>query len=225
MLEGLKIKLTEIAKRADADGLCKHKSGNFSIRDESTGYVLVTPSGVSRDKLTTNHICVVDIDMNLIEVNEDVRPTSELLMHVEAYKCRPDVKAIVHTHSKFATAFSVLNKEIPPIVYEIVNIVGGEGIIKVAPYARPGTADLANSIKKPIKDADACLMANHGVLAVSKESIDDAFLKASYVEEVAEIYYRTLLINGGKEPKTIAQSELGKWSYPEQIKLNDKDKK
>ena len=66
-------------------------------------------------------------------------------------------------------------------------------------------------------------MANHGVLAVSKEDIDDAFLKAAYVEEVAEVYYRALLINGGKEPNTIPQSELGKWSYPEQIKLNNKD--
>lgn len=225
MLEGLKVKLTEIAKRADADGLCKHKSGNFSIRDEATGYILVTPSGVSREELTANHICVVDMDMNLIEVNKDVRPTSELLMHIEAYRCRPDVKAIVHTHSKFATAFSVLNKEIPPIVYEIVNIVGGEGIIRVAPYERPGTEALAKSIVKPIEIADACLMANHGVLAVSKEDIEDAFLKAAYVEEVAEVYYRALLINGGKEPSTIPQSELGKWSYPEQIKLNNKTKK
>lgn len=225
MLEELKIKLTGIAKRADADGLCKHKSGNFSIRDEATGYILVTPSGVSREELTANHICVVDMDMNLIEVNEDVRPTSELLMHIEAYRCRPDVKAIVHTHSKFATAFSVLNKEIPPIVYEIVNIVGGEGRIRVAPYERPGTEELAKSIVKPIEIADACLMANHGVLAVSKEDIEDAFLKAAYVEEVAEVYYRALLINGGKEPNTIPQSELGKWSYPEQIKLNKKDTK
>lgn len=222
MLEDLKIKLTKIAKKADSEGLCKHKSGNFSIREEKTGYILVTPSGIAREELTPNHICIVDMNSNLIEVKENVKPTSELLMHLEAYKCREDIKAIVHTHSKVATAFSVLNKEIPPIVYEIVNVVGGDGRIKVAPYARPGTVELAKSIIEPIKKADACLMANHGVLVVSIKDIDDALLKASYVEEIADVYYRTLLINNGNEPKTISEGELSLWKYPDEINLNAK---
>lgn len=221
MLEDLKKKLTKIAKKAEEEGLCKHKSGNFSIRDTKTGYVLVSPSAVAREDLTYNDICIVDINANLIEANANVKPTSELLMHLEVYKCRNDIAAIVHTHSKFATAFSVLNKEIPPIVYEVVNVVGNDGIIKVAPYARPGTEELAKSIVEPIKKAEACLMANHGVLAVS-DNIDDALLKASYVEEIAEIYYRALLINGGMEPKSISQEELLGWKYPEQINLNNK---
>lgn len=218
MLEGSKQKLVEIAKKADSAGLCKHKSGNFSIRDEKTGYILVTPSAVAREDLTKDHICIVDMNLNLIEVNADARPSSETMMHIEAYKCRPDVKAIVHTHSKFATAFSVLRKEIPPIVYEIVNVVGGDGRIKVAPYYRPGTVELAKSIIKPISKADACLIAHHGVLTVSSKGIDDAYLKASYVEEIAEVYYRALLINGGMEPEHIPEKELSKWKYPDEIK-------
>ncbi|GAA0075758.1 class II aldolase/adducin family protein [Clostridium sp. CTA-5] len=221
MLEDLKKKLTKIAKKAEEEGLCKHKSGNFSVRDKETGYILVTPSAIARENLTYNDICIVDINANLIEVNTNVKPTSELLMHLEVYKCRKDVTAIVHTHSKFATAFSVLNKEIPPIVYEVVNVVGNDGRIKVAPYARPGTVELAKSIVEPIKKADACLMANHGALAVSND-IDDALLKASYVEEIAEVYYRTLLINGGIEPKAISEEELACWKYPDQINLSNK---
>ncbi|WP_040328287.1 class II aldolase/adducin family protein [Clostridium ihumii] len=217
MLEDLKRKLVKIAKEADEAGLCKHKSGNFSIRDEKSGYILVTPSAVSREELTENHICVVDMNLNLLEVNEKVRPTSELLMHIETYKCRKDVKAIVHTHSKFATAFSVLNKEIPPIVYEIVNVIGGSGRIKVAPYKRPGTPELAKSIIEIIKKDNACLMAHHGVITVSEKDIEDAYLKAAYVEEIAEIYYRTLQINKGQEPELIPKEELGVWKYPAEV--------
>ncbi len=219
MLEDLKIKLIEIAKQAEAEGLCKHKSGNFSIKDDKTGYVVVSPSGISRDDLTPDHICVVDMDANVVEAKENVKPTSELLMHLEAYKCREDIRAIVHTHSKTATAFSVLSKEIPPIIYEIVNVVGGSGTIEVAPYARPGTQALAKNIIEPIRKTDACLMAHHGVLAVSTEDIEDALLKAAYVEEVAEVYCKALLINNGKEPETIPEDELRRWQYPNEINL------
>lgn len=208
MLENLKSKLVEVAKDAETAGLCKHKSGNFSIKDEETGYIVVTPSGISRKELTSRHICVVDMESNLIEVEENVRPTSELLMHIETYKCRPNVKAIVHTHSKYATAFSVVDKEIPPIVYEIVNVIGGDGNIRVSPYEKPGTLELAKSVLPIIKDSDACLMANHGVMAVSEKDIDDAYLKAAYVEEVAEIYYLSLQINKGKEPSLIPSQDL-----------------
>ncbi|NEU04412.1 class II aldolase/adducin family protein [Clostridium senegalense] len=217
MLEDLKKRLVKIAKYADSQGLCKHKSGNFSIRDEKSGYILVTPSAVSREELNKNHICVVDMDSNLIEVHEKVRPSSELLMHIEVYKCRPDVKAIVHTHSKFATAFSVVSKEIPPIVYEIVNVIGGDGRIKISPYKRPGTIELAKSIIGVIKNDNACLMANHGVLTVSSKDIEDAYLKAAYVEEVAEIYYNALQINRGEEPELIPEQELELWKYPDEI--------
>lgn len=217
MLENLKIKVTEIAKKAEAAGLCRHKSGNFSAKDKETGYIAVTPSGVSREVLTAEDICIVDLAANVIEASTAVRPTSELLMHLAVYRTRPDVYAVVHTHSKFATAFSVLQKEIPPIVYEVVNVVGNGGRISVAPYARPGTEELAQSIIVPMRDGDVCLMANHGALAAAGD-LDEALLKASYVEEIAEIYYHAILLNGGREPQAIAQEELGLWAYPEQIK-------
>lgn len=121
MLDKLKEQVIKIAKEADKSGMCKHKSGNFSIRDKKTGYVVITPSGVAREILTSDHICVVDLDANVIEMKTEAKPSSELLMHLEVYKTRKDVNAVVHTHSRFATAFAVLSKEIPPIVYECNN--------------------------------------------------------------------------------------------------------
>lgn len=219
MLEQLKRKVIEIAKRAEAEGLCRHKSGNFSLRDRDTGRVAVTPSGVAREDLTEDAICVVDLEANVLEAGDGVRPTSELLMHLKVYQTRPDLFAVAHTHSKFATAFSVLNKEIPPIVYEAVNIVGSGGRIRVAPYARPGTEALAASVIAPMREGEVCLLANHGALAAA-ENLDEALLKAAYVEEIAEVYYRAIMLNGGKEPEAIPRDELGLWKYPNEIKMN-----
>ncbi|MFD3157733.1 class II aldolase/adducin family protein [Haloimpatiens sp. FM7330] len=216
MLENLKKDVVRIAKAADESGLCRHKSGNFSIRDKETGYIVVTPSAVAREDLTYHDICVVDINANAIEIETNVRPTSELLLHLEAYKTREDINAVVHTHSHFATAFAVLSKEIPPIVYEAVSY-GGK--VPVAPYGRPGTRKLAESVIEPLKVSNACLLENHGVVTIAND-IDTALLNANYVEEVAEVYYRTLLINNGKEPKPLSSEELQKWAYPSEIKLN-----
>jgi L-ribulose-5-phosphate 4-epimerase len=86
MLEKLKEQLVEIAKNADSSGLCKHKSGNFSIRDKKTGYIVITPTGLDRKELNYHDICVVDIDGNEVEIETDVKPTSEILMHIAIYK-------------------------------------------------------------------------------------------------------------------------------------------
>ena len=216
MLEDIKKKVVEIAKQADKAGLCKHKSGNFSIRDKKTGYIVITPSGVDREVLTYKDACVMDLDANVIEAETNLKPSSEVLVHIQAYKSRPDVNAVVHTHSRFATAFAVIGKEIPPIVYEAANY--GKYVL-VAHYGRPGTKQLAESIIEPLKKTDACLMEQHGVLVVDENTLDNALLKAFYVEDVAEIYYRALNINGGKEPPVLPPEELEKWEYPSEIKF------
>lgn len=216
MLEELKKKIVEIALDADKNGLCRHKSGNFSIRDEKTGYIAITPSGVSRYDLTYHDICVVDIDANIIEIETAVKPTSEILMHLQAYRTRKDVHAIVHTHSRFATTFAILGREIPAVAFEAIHY-GGK--VPVAPYGRPGTPELAKSIIEPVKHSDACLLERHGVLTLDSENLDNALLKAYYVEQVAELYYRTLQISGGKEPAAFTEDEFKAWKYPQEVKL------
>lgn len=221
MLEELKKEVVKIAKEADRSGLCKHRSGNFSIRDKETGYVVVTPTGVDREKLTYHDICVMDLEANVIENVTGLRPTSEVLMHLELYKTRSDIFAVAHTHSRFATAFAVLKKPIPAIIYECANLGLKDAVIPVAPYGRPGTRALSDSIIEPIKRADTILLEKHGVVAVDKDP-EEALLKAHYVEELAEVYYRSLVINGGKEPETFKSEELEKWEYPCEIKFPNK---
>ncbi len=218
MLEDLKKQVVQYALSADRSGLCKHRAGNFSVRDPKTGYVCITPTGVDREELSYHDICVIDLEANVIEAETGLRPTSESLMHLAAYKCRSDVHAVAHTHSRFATAFAVLHKPIPAVIYEILGLGCKKGYIPVADYGRPGTPELAQSIVEPLQISDAVLMESHGVLAVDKE-LKEALLKAHYVEETAEVYYRALTINGGEEPPVVPLAELKKWEYPKEIKL------
>ncbi len=219
MLETLKKEVCEIAKRAQRDGLCKHKSGNFSARDKETGYVVITPTSVDRELLTPRDMVVVDLDANVLENLSGLRPTSETLMHLEIYKTRPDVTAIAHTHSMYATVFALLGKPLPAIVYEVANLGLTQARVPVAPYGRPGTPELATSVIDACKEADSFLIAKHGVVAIDSANIYEAFLKAAYIEELASLYYLALSANGGKEPESFAQEELQKWEYPKEIKF------
>jgi len=200
MLEELKRRVIAVAVQAEAEGLCKHRAGNFSMKDAETGYIVITPSGVKRADLNEDAIIVVDTEGNVIENKSTYKASSELPMHLVAYKTRPDMSAVVHTHAPFATAFAVQAKEIPFIVRE-AKCYGGT--VRVAKYAKPGTMDLGNSIIEPLKLGDACLLEKHGVLVVGK-TIEDAYLKMQYVEDVAEIYLHTLGM-GVKECDAFAQ--------------------
>ena len=204
MLQNLKIKLIKMAKDAEKYNLCKEKTGNFSIRDESSGYIIITPSKIKRENLKEEHICVVDLNGNEIEVMDVIRPSSELLLHLEIYKARKDIRAIMHIHSIYATTFAVANKAIPPITYDSANY---GGYIYVANYKKTKTIELVKDVIEQLNKSDACLLEKDGVVVVS-EDIDDVLLKARYVEEVAEIYYRTLTLNQFKEPERLTREEL-----------------
>lgn len=208
MLDLLKEKLINIANQAEKDGLCRHRSGNFSIRDKKTNYILITPSGVKREDLNNEAIIVIDMDGEIIENNSKYKPSSELPMHLMVYKMREDVYGVCHTHSIFATVFAVISMEIRPIVFEAI----GYGIqVPIAKYATPGTKELAESIAEPLKKSDACLLEKHGVLTVGP-NLEEAYLKMQYVEDVARINYYTLVI--GKRPQEIPQYEFDKVLNP-----------
>lgn len=219
MLETLKKEVCGIAKRAQKDGLCKHKSGNFSARDKESGYVVITPTSVDRELLAPRDMVVMDLEANVIENLSGLRPTSESLMHLMVYRHRTDAMSIAHTHSLYATVFAMLNKPIPALVYEAANIGLKKGRVPVAPYGRPGTPALADSVLESCQEADCFLLEKHGVVALDAGEIYEAYLKAAYVEELAQLYHLALTVNGGKEPYVFPQEELQQWEYPKEIKF------
>ena len=177
---------------------------------------------ISNSSLTARDMVVLDLDANVIENESGLRPTSESLMHLQIYKTRPDVNAVCHTHSMYATTFAVLNKPIPAVVYEIANLGVTKSRIPVAPYGRPGTTDLSDSVIEPVQEADVFLLQGHGAVAVSQGNIYDAYLRAAYIEELAQLYYNALCAGQGEEPYFFPPEELQKWEYPSQIKFPNK---
>lgn len=218
MLENLKKKVVKYALQAERAGLCRPHAGNFSLKDSQTGNVCITPTGIARADLSYHDIVVINMDGKVLEAETGLRPTSETLMHLAAYSARTDMCGVAHTHSKFATSFAILKKTIPAIVYEITELGCKNGYVPVADYKRPGTKELANVIIDSLKLADVILLESHGVVSIGAD-LKAASLKAEYVEELAEVYYNTLLLNGGKEPKSISVAELNAWKYPEEINL------
>ena len=218
MLEQIKNEVIRIGRQAQREGLCKHKAGNFSILDRESGYLVITPSGVDREVLREEDMIVMDLDANVIEHREGLRPSSEVLMHIAIYRARPDLMSIVHTHSKYATVFAALNRPIPPFVNEMMALNNADQCIPVAPYGRTATPALARNVAATMKNADCILMQAHGAVAADAQSIDNAYLKACYIEEMAEVYHHILTITGGKEPPLLPMEEFSQWAYPEEIR-------
>lgn len=216
MLDYLKQDVCELSKRAQRIGLCKHKSGNFSARDYESGLFVFTPTGVDRELLTPRDMVVVDSNVHVVENLSGLKPTSELLMHLKTYEARPDVNAIAHTHSMYATSFAIAKKTIPAIVYELQALGAKRGYVPVAPYGRPGTYELANHVAGTLRDSDVALMEKHGTIGVGRD-IYDAYLKVSYLEELAQMYYNVLTLSGGKEPDALPASEIVQWAYPKEV--------
>jgi len=182
-LNELLVRLINASILAEKEGLCRHKSGNFSICIRNKNLILISPSGVDKSLLEIDDIVVTDLDGNIITNHNDRTASIELAMHIAIYKERDDVSAVVHTHSTYATAFSVKGIKISPVVTEAF-FYGNN--VELVEFAEPGSIQLAENIKDPIKKADVCLLKHHGVIAVG-DTIENALLKASYVEHVAKI--------------------------------------
>lgn len=216
MLDELRAQVCATAKKAQADGLCKHKSGNFSALDPATGLVAITPSGVDRDVLTPAHIVLMSLaDGSVVECDPSVRPTSEYLMHLAIYRTRPDARAIVHTHSLYATSFAIVNRPVPAVIYEMFTLGTTKARFPVAPYARPGSPELADSVVEACRESDCFLLQKHGAVALDEKDLDGAYLKASYIEEISHLYYNALVIGGGAEPTSFSPDELAAWHHPD----------
>lgn len=185
--------LVEYGKKLLNRGLVAGTSGNLSIRGEDSDTFYITPSGM--DYLETREEDIVKINSKGEPYDASKKPSSEYRLHLEIYKNYPNYNAIVHTHSPFATAFAVSRKNIPLILIEMKPFLGGE--VEVAPFYDAGSVEVSKSVIPYLKDANTCLMANHGVVCCGSD-MTSAFLSAEYVEDAAKIYYYSLNIGGPK---------------------------
>jgi L-fuculose-phosphate aldolase len=161
-------------------GLVVGTAGNVSVREGDL--VAVTPSGVRYAELTPELVGVHRLDGTAVEA--PLAPTSELPLHL----ARPEVGAVVHTHSVAATALSALVDEVPPAHYYVA-MFGGP--VLVAPYATYGTEELARNVSRALHDRTACLMSNHGAVTIGPDLVT-AHDKSAYLEWLCDLCLRAL---------------------------------
>lgn len=181
----LRMKIIAAARTLFASQLVKSTWGNVSVKDpQKQKSFWITPSGIDYGQLTPEDIVLVNFCGQVMEGR--CRPSSETPMHALIYRERPEIGAIVHTHSLMATVIGVLGREIPPVIAELAAGVGGP--VPLAPFAVFGSRELGGVTLKAMGDKRAVLLQNHGVVTVGSD-LDEAVRLAAIVEDAAAIYY------------------------------------
>jgi L-fuculose-phosphate aldolase len=195
----LRADVVEVGRRMYARGYTASNDGNISVRLGSDR-LLMTPKGVCKGFMSTDILCITDLEGRKLEGERD--PSSEMLMHLEVYRQRPDVQAVVHAHPPTATGFAVAGIALDrPVLAEVLTTLGS---IPIAEYATPSTKELPDAVRKYIKAHDGMLLANHGALTVGGD-LYSAYFKMETIEHFARISLVARLL--GRE-NLIAREEV-----------------
>ncbi len=193
----LREQLLQTAIRMAELGLNRGAAGNASVRD-GEGF-LITPSGMPPDTMHSRDMVWMGFDG---AVEGERAPSSEWRFHRDILHARPEVGAVVHTHAPFATTLACLRRDIPPFHYMIA-MAGGDSI-RCAPYALFGTQALSDAALLALRDRRACLLANHGMIALGRD-LTAALAVAVEVESLCEQYWRALQVG---EPHLLSEGEM-----------------
>ena len=190
LLEETRKAVLAAAVEMDRLALTRGTSGNISMKDAGTNLVAITPTSLPYNTLKPEDITVVDLDGSFVEGTH--KASSETPMHTAVYRARPDIFAVVHTHSPYATAFAVLNRDLPIVTIPLV----GWGPVPVVPFQMPGSKELAEAMVAAMGTTkNAALLQNHGVLTAA-DTLDKAMSGAVYVEEGAQVGLLALSAGG-----------------------------
>ncbi|MCU0953818.1 MAG: class II aldolase/adducin family protein [Hyphomicrobium sp.] len=183
--------IVDTARAMNSSGLSPGRSGNVSAR--SRDGMLITPSGLAYAEMGPDDVVHVGPDGRVAKGQR--APSSEWHFHLAAYGARPDMNAVVHTHSLHATVLACAGHSIPAFHY-MVAVAGGDDIPMV-PYATFGTPELARHVAGGLRSRKACLLAHHGQVAMGP-SLEAALELAHEVEILAEQYWKVRLLGGVK---------------------------
>jgi L-fuculose-phosphate aldolase len=189
-IESLRADIVEIGRRMYARGYTASNDGNISVRIDASR-LLMTPKSVCKGFMTPDMMCVTDLAGRKLQGDRD--PSSEMLMHLEVYRQRPDVHAVVHAHPPTATGFAVAGIPLDRAV--LAEVLTTLGSIPLAEYATPSTAELPEAVGKYIKAHDGMLLANHGALTVGAD-LYSAYYKMETVEHFAKISLVARMLGG-----------------------------
>lgn len=193
--------LCEIGRRIWQREYVASNDGNFSVRlDENT--VLCTPTLVSKGFMKPEDLPIITMDGE--QIRGRLKMTSEVKMHLEMFRQREDIRAVVHAHPPNATAFAVARRPVPKCILPEIEVFIGE--IPIAPYETPGTQDFANVLKPFLANHSAFLLTNHGAVTCGRDPFE-----AYYRMETIEQYCRILVL----------AKQIGEWTTIDPVKVRD----
>jgi L-fuculose-phosphate aldolase len=218
--KNIRIEMVLSCQALDRSGLNRGASGNLSVRDGTD--MLITPSAVAYDEIAPEMMARMPLAADDDAYEGPKKPSSEWRFHRDILMARPDVNAVVHTHAPFCTILSIARKPIPAIHYMMAAFGGTD--VRVADYARYGTAALSGHVIRAMEGRNGCLMANHGML-VAAADLTRAVWLAEELEALAHQYYHALAIGGGHilTDGQIAETLKGFASYGVQAKRPSED--
>ena len=201
LLQELREQVIEAGLEANRQGIVHGTAGNFSIRDPQSGLIAISPTGMPYGSMTAADVVIVDTDCR---IHDGLRkPSSETPMHTMIMRARPEIGAIVHTHSHYSTVVSTIRRHLPPILNETVIVIGAR--VPVTRFGQTGTPDIGESILEVMEPGSkAVIMKNHGLICFG-DSFSTALLYALITEEAAKVYINALAANGGREPEMVPE--------------------
>jgi L-ribulose-5-phosphate 4-epimerase len=202
MLKKLREELAELHQELPKNNLVMWTGGNVSARDPKTGLVAIKASGIRYEEMQSKHMVVVDMDGKV--VHGDFKPSSDVYSHLYIYKHRPDVNGVVHTHSRYATAFAAVGRPIPCVLTAIADEFGGP--IPCGGFALIGDEAIGKVVIDSIGKSPAVLLKNHGVFTIGKDA-KSAVKAAVMTEDVAATVWMALQLG---TPDEIPQEDVDK---------------
>lgn len=194
----LRQELLDHALALSNSGLSVGRSGNLSVRYNDG--CLITPSGMDYQEMTADDMVLIDLDGH--STSNTLQPSSEWHFHCGIYRSRPDLNAVLHAHPVYCTSLACSHQAIPAFHY-MVAVAGGKDI-PLAPYALFGTEELSTHVSKALQDRQACLLANHGMIATGKD-LAAAFNLAIEVETLAQQYCEVLKLG---QPHLLSDQQM-----------------
>lgn len=204
-----KAELVKYCRRMYERRLVAGTEGNLSVRI-SDNEIWMTPTGVNKGDVTEDMLVCLDIEGNIVA--GDREPTSERWMHLEAYRQRPDVMAVVHGHPVFCCAFASARVPLPEGIHpEIISTIGD---VPLVPYAKPSSPKLADAVRPYYRNHNCFLLENHGALAVGR-SLQEAYHRLEVLEMYAASMFYAQMLGGPRRLKASEIQELPKPSFPQ----------
>lgn len=189
-LDQLRQAILECGRLCYKRKLMTANDGNISVRVDAER-VLITPSGLSKGRMDVDDLILLDLEGNVLQAKLGRKPSSETPMHLEAYRQRPDIRAVIHAHPIFATTLTVAGLDLPIDVLPEVLLTLGE--VPTTAYATPASHEDAEVIRDLIRNHNALLLRQHGSLTVG-ENLEEALIHLERLEHVAQVYYQALLL-------------------------------